>query len=135
MLSPNFYVLPALSSQLSVFLKLCIMNTLLHSLLVCQSCRSLGNVSLGGRILCLIKSSHHGWLRMMTSSKGPLFRLASAPPTLNPPLLISLSKDSIHRYFYFYSIQYTEIFFSKSSAFRRSSSPTVQQYNCLSSYC
>jgi len=30
MLLPNFYVLPALSSQLSVFSKLCIMNTLLH---------------------------------------------------------------------------------------------------------
>jgi len=30
----NFYVLPALSSQLSVFSKLCIMNTLLHFLLL-----------------------------------------------------------------------------------------------------
>jgi len=36
----NFYVLPALSSQLSVFSKLCIMNTLLYFLLLlCQSCR------------------------------------------------------------------------------------------------
>jgi len=27
----------------------------------------------GGRILGLIKSDHHGWLSMMTSSEGPLF--------------------------------------------------------------
>ena len=33
------------------------------------------------------------------------------------------------------SIPYTEVFISKSSAFRRSSSRTVQQYNCRSSYC
>jgi len=58
---PNFYVSPTLSSQLSMFSKLCIMNTLLHSLLLlCQSCRSLRNVSLGGRILGLIKSAYHG---------------------------------------------------------------------------
>jgi len=37
LLFPNFYVLPALSSQLSVFSKSCIMNTLLHFLLLlCQ---------------------------------------------------------------------------------------------------
>jgi len=47
MISLNFYVLLALSSQLSVFLKLCNMNTLWHFLL-CQSCRSIRNVSLGG---------------------------------------------------------------------------------------
>ena len=51
MLLHNFYVLPALSSQLSVFSKLCIMNTLLHFLLLFQLCRSLRNISLGGRIL------------------------------------------------------------------------------------
>ena len=48
----KFYVLPALPSQLSVFLKFCIMNTLLHFLLlICQSCRSLRNESMGGCIL------------------------------------------------------------------------------------
>jgi len=46
-------------------------------------------VSLGGRILGLIKRSYHGWLNMMTSSEGPLFSLASGSPTLNPPLLVS----------------------------------------------
>ena len=80
------YVLPALSFQLSVFSKFCIMNTLLHFLLLCQSCRSLRNVSLIGCILGLIKSAYHGWLSMMTSSEGPHFSLASGPPTLNPPL-------------------------------------------------
>jgi len=68
------YVLPALSFQLSVFSKFCIMNTLLHFLLLlCQSCRSLRNVSLIGYILGLIKSAYHGWLSMMTSSEGPPF--------------------------------------------------------------
>jgi len=33
------FMLPASSSQLSVFSKLCIMNILLHFLLICQSCR------------------------------------------------------------------------------------------------
>jgi len=52
LLLPNFYVLPAVSSQLSVFSKLCIMNTLLHFLLLLlQLCRNLRNISLGGRIL------------------------------------------------------------------------------------
>jgi len=46
LLSHSFYVLLALSSQLSVFLRLYIMNTLVHFLL-CQSCRSPRNVSLG----------------------------------------------------------------------------------------
>jgi len=50
LLLPNFYVLPALSSQLSVLSKLCIMNTLLHFLLLFQLCRSLSNMSLGGRL-------------------------------------------------------------------------------------
>jgi len=81
------FVLPTVSSHLSVFSKLCIMNTLLRFLsLLCQSCRTLRNKFLGGRILGLIKSSHHGWLSMMTSSEGPFFSLASGPPTLNPPL-------------------------------------------------
>jgi len=61
---------------------------LLYFLLPCQSRRCLGNVSFGGRILGLIRSVYHGWLSMMTSSKGPLFILASAPPTLNPPLVM-----------------------------------------------
>jgi len=76
LLSLNVYVLLALSSHLSVFLKLCIMNTLLHFLL-CQSCRSLRNVSLGGlhfSFLGLIKRSYHGWLSMMTFSEGSPFQ-------------------------------------------------------------
>jgi len=52
LLLPNFYVLPAMSSQLSVFSKLCIMNTLLHFLfLLFQLYCSLRNISLGGRIV------------------------------------------------------------------------------------
>ena len=47
------------------------------------------SLSFGGRILRLIKSAYHGWLSMMTSSEGPLFSLASGPPTLNPPLINS----------------------------------------------
>jgi len=74
LLLPNFCVLPALSSHLSVFSKLCIMNTPLHFLLLlCQSCRSLRNVSFGGPILGLIKSAYHGWLNMMASSEGRHF--------------------------------------------------------------
>jgi len=81
----NFYVLPALSSQLSVFSKLCVVNTLLHFLLLlCQSCRSLRNVALGYHILGLTKSAHHGWLCMMTSPEGPLFSLASGLPKAKP---------------------------------------------------
>jgi len=62
------------------------MNILLHSLLLCQSCRGLRNVTFGGRILGLIKSAYHGWLSMMTSSDAPFLVLLPAPPTLNPPL-------------------------------------------------
>jgi len=52
LLLPNFYVLPALCSQLSEFSKLCIMNTLLYLLfLLFQLCRSLRNISIGGRVL------------------------------------------------------------------------------------
>jgi len=58
----------------------------LHFLLLCQSCCILRNVSLVGRIYGLIKNPYHSWMSMMTSSEGPLFNLASAPPTLNPPL-------------------------------------------------
>jgi len=41
----------AMSSQLSVLSKLCIMSTLLHFLLLLQFCRSLRNMSLGDCIL------------------------------------------------------------------------------------
>jgi len=47
LLSLNFYVLLALFFQPSAFLNMCIINTLFHFLL-CQSCRSLRNVSLAG---------------------------------------------------------------------------------------
>jgi len=75
MLLPNFHVLPALSFHFSVLSKFCIMDTLLHFLVLCQSCRSLRNVGLpiSGRILGLVKSTRHGWLSMMTSSEGPPF--------------------------------------------------------------
>ena len=69
---------------------LCIMNTLLHFLL-CQSCRSLRNVSLAGLhipFLGLIKRSYHGdWVWW----SHPFFSLASGPPTLSPPLWIPFS--------------------------------------------
>jgi len=75
----------ALSSQFSVFLKLCIVNTggTLLQFLLCQSCRSLRNASLGGLdmpFLGLIKGSYHFWLNEMTSSEGPSFH-----PCLEPP--------------------------------------------------
>ena len=91
MLLPNFCVLPALSSHLSVFSKLCIMNTSLHFLLLlCQSCCSLRNISFGSGILGLTKSAYHGWLSMTTSSEGPRFQvLPRAPPILNPSLTIA----------------------------------------------
>jgi len=72
-------VLPALSFQLS-FSKLCIMNTLLHFLLLlCQSCRSLRTVSFGGRILGVIKCAYHGWVWWLHPFKSCL-----GPPILNP---------------------------------------------------
>jgi len=104
LLLPNFYMLPALSSsQLSVFSRLCFMNTLLYFLLLlCQSCRSLRNVSWGGRILGLIKCAYHDRLSMMTSSEGPLFSLGSGPPTLIPPLsTVSSTTLNDHRRFLF----------------------------------
>jgi len=95
MLTPNFYVLPVLSSQLSVFSKLCIMNTRLHFLLLLfQLCRSLRNIPFGARILGK-SSDYHGWLSMMTSSEGPLFSLASGPP--NPKPTTACMKDVSNR--------------------------------------
>ena len=92
LLSLNFYLLLALSSQLSVFLKLCIMKILLHFLL-CQPCRGLRNISLDGPhipFLGLIERSYHGWLSTMTSSHGPFSPLPRAPPTLCSPLIRSV---------------------------------------------
>ena len=84
-LLPNFCVLPALSSHLSVFSKLCIMNTPLHFLLLlCQSCPSPRNVPFRGHISGLIKSAYHGWRSMMTSSEGPFLVLPRPPPNLKP---------------------------------------------------
>jgi len=81
LLLPNFYVLPALSSHFPVLSKFCIMNNLLHFLLLCQSCRSFRNagLSFGGRILGLIKSAYHGSLSMMTSSEAPFLVLLRVP--------------------------------------------------------
>jgi len=64
------------------------MKSLLHFLL-CQSCRSLRNVSSGELhtlFLRLIKMFYPGWLSLMTSSKGPFFTLVSGPPILSPQL-------------------------------------------------
>jgi len=94
LLLPNFYALQALSSQLSVFSKLCIMNTLLHFLVLFQLCRSLRNISLGGRILGKSKVIVTvGWV-WRRHQKVPVFSLAP-PPILNPPLaLIQVSTTS-----------------------------------------
>jgi len=60
------------------------MNTLLHFLLLCQSCRSLRSVSFGGRILDLIKVLITvGW-EWWRHQRGPLFSLASGTPNLKP---------------------------------------------------
>jgi len=66
------------------------MNTLLHFLLLlCQSCHCLRSVFCGGRISGLIKVLITvGWV-WWRHQKGPLFSLASGPPTLNPPLVTS----------------------------------------------
>jgi len=80
----NFYVLPAWSSQLSVISKLCIMNTLLHFLLLCQSCHCLRSVSFGGRIFGLTKVLITvGWV-WWRHQRGPHFSLASGPPNFKP---------------------------------------------------
>jgi len=48
LLLPNFCEFQALSSELSAFWKLCIMNTLLHFvLLLFQLCRGLRSIPLG----------------------------------------------------------------------------------------
>ena len=97
LLLPNFYVLPALSSQLSVFSKLCIVNTLLHFLLLFQLCRSLRNIPLDGRILGkseVIITVGWVWWR---HQRAPLFSLASGPPTLNPPLSSHMPQDANKR--------------------------------------
>ena len=85
LLLPNFCVLPAVSSQLSVFSKLCIMNTLLHFLLLLlQLCRSLRNISLGGRILgkskVIITVGRVRWRHQ----RAPVLSLASGPPNPKP---------------------------------------------------
>ena len=69
--------------QLSVLSKLCIMNTLLHFLLLFQFCRSLRNISLRD---CILGKSNViitvGWLRWC-HQRAPLFSLASGPPNPN----------------------------------------------------
>ena len=73
-----------MSSQLSVLSKLCIMNTLLHFLLLFQFCSSLRNISLGD---CILGKSNViitvGWLRWR-HQRAPLFSLASGPPNPKP---------------------------------------------------
>jgi len=54
------------------------------------------NVTLGGRISGLIKCAYDGWLSMMTSSRAPLFSLASGSPTLNPPLVTTCVYNFSH---------------------------------------
>jgi len=99
LLSLKLYVLLAVSSHLSVLLKLCIMNTLLHFLL-CQLCGSLTfrNKSLGGQHIIfpgLIKRSYHDWLSIMTSSEDSPFQ-----PCLGPPTPKSSTECSIyHKHF------------------------------------
>ena len=76
-----------MSSQLSVLSKLCIMNTLLHFLLLFQFCSSLRNICLSD---CILGKSNViitvGWLRWR-HQRAPFLVLPRAPPTLNPPLL------------------------------------------------
>ena len=82
----NIYVLPALSSQLSVFSKLCIMNTLLHFLLLFQLCRSLRNIPLGGHVLGKSKVLITvGWI-WCCHRRASFLVLPRASPILNPPL-------------------------------------------------
>jgi len=75
----NSCQLLTLSSQLSVFLKLYVMNTLSHFLL-CQTGRSIRNVSLGGPLILflgLIQSRRHGGFGGLAPSNK-----ASSPPKL-----------------------------------------------------
>jgi len=66
-------LLTEVQSQKTLFLKLCIMNALLHFLL-CQSCYSLSQERVYGwahiPFLGLIKKSYHGWLSVMMSPKA-----------------------------------------------------------------
>ena len=66
--------------------KLCIMNTLLHFLLLFQFGRSLRNISLGD---CILGKSNViitvGWV-WWRHQRAPFLVLPRAPPTLNPPL-------------------------------------------------
>ena len=82
---PTCYcLLLAMSSQLSVLSKLCVMNTLLYYLLLFQFCRSLRNISLGD---CILGKSNVfitvGWLRRR-HQRATLFSLASVPPNPKP---------------------------------------------------
>jgi len=82
-----------MSSQLSVLSKLCIMNTLLHFLLLFQFFRSLRNMSLGDFIL---GKSHViitvGWL-WWRHQRAPLFSLASGSPN---PLPTTFCRPFVH---------------------------------------
>ena len=79
----------------SVLLKLCIMNAFLHFLL-CQSCCSLRNASLGGPhiprvgLIDLIKMSYDGWLSISTSSDGPPFKASLWPPNPKSTTILML---------------------------------------------
>jgi len=92
LLFPNFRMLTTLSSQLSVFSKLCIMNTLLNFLLLsCQSCRRLKNYPwwpyLRLEQKCLSRLAEYGVV-----IKGPPFLvLPRALPILNPPLVTAIT--------------------------------------------
>ena len=82
---PTCYcLLLAMSSQLSVLSKLCIMNTLLRFLLLLQFCRSLRNISLGD---CILSKSNViitvGWL-WWRHQRALLFSFASGPPNPKP---------------------------------------------------
>jgi len=77
-----------MSFQLSVFSKLCIMNTLL--LFSCYFSFAVVWASyLLWPSLRQIKSDYHGCLIMLTSPECPILVLPGAPPTLNPPLVVS----------------------------------------------
>jgi len=73
-----------MSSQLSVFSKLCIMNTLLHFFLLFQFCGSQRNISLCDHILgksnVIITVGWSWWRHQRT----PLISLASGPPNPKP---------------------------------------------------
>ena len=77
---PTCYcLLLAMSSELSVLSKLCIMNTLLHFLLF-LFCRSLKNISLGD---CILGKSNViitvGWL-WWGHQRAPLYKSCLGPP-------------------------------------------------------